>query len=224
MADVEKQSASSKLTAFLEKYKKCVIGTLIILIAALVVFIVVDVCSGKAAEKGVAAVDEITYALTVDSTKIEADEVETRKATALEALAPLAKKGGITGVRANLVLADLAYNDENYEDALNYWKAAAAKGKKSYTAPIAYYNIASCYEALDNIDEAANYYKKAVDAKDFVLRAHALFSYGRVLEAKGDYAGAVAVYNELQTVNADDTWAQLAKTRLIKLQIEGKAE
>lgn len=224
MAEEEKKTASSKVSAFLEKNRKCVIATLIVLIAALVVYIVVDVCSGKASEKGLAAVDEITYALTVDATKIEADEIETRKATAIEALAPLAKKGGVTGVRANLVLADLAYQDKNYEDALNYWKAVAAKGKKSYTAPIAYYNIASCYEALDNIDEAVAYYKKAADSKDFVLKAHAKFSYGRALEAKGDFVNAVAVYNELQTINPDDTWAKLAKTRLIKLQIEGKAE
>ena len=56
------------------------------------------------------------------------------------------------------------------------------------------------------------------------MRSHAMFSYGRVLEAQGKYADAVAAYKDLNSNFPDDSWANLAKSRVIALQNEGKAE
>ena len=103
-------------------------------------------------------------------------------------------------------------------------KAAAEKGKKTYLAPLCYFNLAACYEETGNIDDAATYYKLAADDKDFVVRTHALFSYGRVLESKGNYAEAAAAYTELNDNFSDDSWANLAKSRLIALKKDGKIE
>ena len=132
------------------------------------------------------------------------------------------KKGGIVGARANMFCADVAFRDEKYEDSANYWKEAAAKAKKTYIAPLAYFNAAVCYENLGNKDLAAENYKLAADDEEFVMRAHAIFSYGRVLESKGDYAGAIAAYNDVNDKFASSSWANLAKTRLISLKNEGK--
>lgn len=224
MAETEKTTASSKMTSFLEKNRKGFIAGLAVIIVALIAFVIVDSCNKSAAKKGLAQVDEITYTLTKDSIGLADSEIESRRTAAFESLAPLAKKGGIVGVRANILLAELEYQQNNYENALNYWKDVAAKGKKSYTAPLAYYNIASCYEALNNLNDAEVYYKKAADFKDFVLKLHAQFSYGRVLEANGKYTDAVAVYKDMEASNPDDDWTKLAKTRIIKLQMEGKVE
>lgn len=220
----EKITASSKLNAFIEKNRKALWAIFGVIIAAIIAYVVIDVCTSKAAAKGLEAIDAISYTLTKDSNKLEEVEVEARRATALNDLAEYTKKGGIVGVRANMLCADLEYQTKNYQAALDYWKATADKGKKSYTAPIAYYNIASCYEALNDADNAAEYYKKAAEFEDFILYLHAKFSYGRVLETKGDYAAAAEVYAQMNDFNPDDTWAKLAKTRLLKLQIEGKAE
>lgn len=223
MAEVEK-TTSSKLNEFLEKNRKVLWTVLGIIVAAVIAYVVIDVCASKAAAKGLEAIDTISYTLTKDSNKLEEDEVEARRTTALNDLAPYTKKGGVVGVRANMLCADLEYQTKNYQAALDYWKATAEKGKKSYTAPIAYYNIGSCYEALNDNDSAAEYYKKAADFEGYILALHAQFSYGRVLEAKGDYAEAAEVYARMNDFNPDDTWAKLAKTRLLTLQIEGKAE
>lgn len=220
----EKVTASSKLTKTIEKNKKCIIAIFAVIVVALIAYIVIDTCSDKAAKKGLAAIDEISYALTNESSKLDEAELTARENEALENLAAYTKKGGIVGVRANMLAADITYKMENYEDSLNYWKATADKGKKAYTTPIAYFNMGACYEALNNNDSAAESYKKAADTSDYVLQAHAKFSYGRVLEAKGDFAGAVAAYTELNDLFPEDTWAKIAKTRIIKLQIEGKAE
>lgn len=224
MAETEKTTASSKMTAFLEKNRKAFIAGLAVIVVALVAYIVVDACAQNTAKKGLAKIDEISYALTNNSIGIEDAEIEARRTAAFENLAPLAKKAGVVGVRANMLLAELEYQQNNYENAMNYWKAAASKDKKSYTAPLAYYNIASCCEALNNLEDAEAYYKKCADAKDFVLKLHAQFSYARVLEANGKYAEAVAVYKDMENAAPDDDWSKLGKTRVLKLQLEGKTE
>ena len=121
-----------------------------------------------------------------------------------------------------MLCAELTFRQEKYEDSANYWKEVAAKAKKSYLAPLANFNLAVCYENLGNADAALENYKLAADNEEFVMRAHAIFSYGRILEVKGDYTAAAAAYNDLNDKFAGDNWAKLAKSRLISLKNEGK--
>ncbi len=224
MADYEEMTASKKLAAFIEKNKKAFIAILIVLVCCLIGYIIFASVAKSNKAKNLQALDEISYELTHKSNDIEDAEVESRIATALEKAVPLTKKGGIVGARANLFCAELAFSQEKYEEAANYWKDAAAKAKKSYLAPIAYFNLATCYENLGNVDAAMENYKLAADNNDFVMRTHAMFSYGRILEAKADYAKAAAAYTELNDNFPSDSWAKLAKSRLISLKNEGKIE
>ena len=224
MADYEEMTASKKLAGFIEKNKKAFIAILIVLVCCLIGYIIFASVAKSNKSKNLQALDEISYELTSKSSDLEDAEIETRIATALEKAAPLTKKGGVVGARANMFCAELAFKQEKYEDAANYWKDAAAKAKKSYLAPISYFNLATCYENLGNVDAAMENYKLAADNNDFVMRTHAMFSYGRILEAKADYAKAAAAYTELNDNFPSDSWAKLAKSRLISLKNEGKIE
>ena len=224
MADYEEMTASKKLAGFIEKNKKAFIAILIVLVCCLIGYIIFASVAKSNKSKNLQALDEISYELTSKSSDLEDAEIEARIATALEKAAPLTKKGGVVGARANMFCAELAFKQEKYEDAANYWKDAAAKAKKSYLAPIAYFNLATCYENLGNVDAAMENYKLAADNNDFVMRTHAMFSYGRILEAKADYAKAAAAYTELNDNFPSDSWAKLAKSRLISLKNEGKIE
>ncbi len=224
MADYEEMTASKKLAGFIEKNKKAFIAILIVLVCCLVGYIIFASVAKSNKSKNLQALDEISYELTSKSSDLEDAEIEARIATALEKAAPLTKKGGVVGARANMFCAELAFKQEKYEDAANYWKDAAAKAKKSYLAPISYFNLATCYENLGNVDAAMENYKLAADNNDFVMRTHAMFSYGRILEAKADYAKAAAAYTELNDNFPSDSWAKLAKSRLISLKNEGKIE
>lgn len=219
----EKKSSSAKLNGFVEKNKKAFICVLCAVIAVIVVFIVVDVTKTSSTEKALSKIDEISYVLTDGSRSLEDADLAERRASAKESLLPFTKKNGIVGVRANMLCAELAFQEENYEEALDYWKNTAAKGKKMYVAPVASYNVAVCYEELKDLDNAAVNYKVAADS-DFVLKNHAKFSYGRVLEAQGKYAEAVAAYKELNDVAPEESWSKIAKSRILILQTEGKAE
>ena len=222
MADYEEQTASKKLAGFIEKRKVAFITILIVLVCLLVGFIIASVIINNTKAKDIQALDEITYTLTSNSSSLEDSEIELRRQTAIEQIAAYTMKGGIVGARANMLTADLTFQQKKYEESAVYWKNAAVKAKKSYLAPIAYFNLAVCYEELNNSDAAAENYKIAADNEEFVLRTHAKFSYGRVLESQGKYESAAEAYKDLTDNYSDSEWANLAKTRLIALQNAGK--
>ncbi len=217
-------TTSKKAERFITNNKTILIVLLACIICCLVGFILGNYIGSKIKVKNLAAVENISYELTKDSAYLETAELESRRADAFEKLTPYVKKSGIVGVRANMLCAELAYQQEKYEDSADYWKAVAKKSKNNYTAPIANFNLGVCYEQLGKIDEACEAYKKASDDENFTLRDHATFSYGRVLEAKGDFKAAAEAYNSLNDRNPNNTWAKLAKTRVLILQVEGKTE
>ncbi|MBO7582563.1 MAG: tetratricopeptide repeat protein [Treponema sp.] len=219
----EKSTASEKLNGFLEKNRKPVLITFIVGLVLIVGFIAGAIIVSATSKKDLAAVEAYYYELTDSSTGLEDTEITKRATECIENLAPYTKKGGIAGVRANMLSAELAYILKDYEGAIAYYDAAIAKGKKSYTAPLCYYNKGASYEELGKLAEAAEAYKTAAEFDEFVLVAHAYFSLGRVLEAQGDYAGAVEAYKTLNDKVSDDDWGNLAKTRIIELQSQGKA-
>lgn len=224
MAENEKETSSKKVSAFLEKNKKVFLIVLVVVIVAIIGFICGSLVGSSSKKKDLAKVDAISYALTNRSSELTDEDLASKIDETLNALASFNKKGGVVGVRSNLLSAELAYQKEDFSAAVDFYKAAASKGKKSYTTPIANYNLGACYEKLNNLDAAAESYKKAADAADFVLNTHAKFSYGRVLETQGKYKDAVDVYTDLNAKAPEDNWAKLAKTRIISLKAEGKVE
>lgn len=222
MADYEEQTASTKLAGVIERNKKGIIAGLAVIVVLLIGYIVFAAVSNSVKIKALQALDEISHEMTVKSNALEDSEMDERLATALEKALPYTKKSGIVGARANLFCADITFKQEKYQDSASYWSAAAEKAKKTYIAPIAYFNLAVCYENLGNNDLAADNYKIAADDEDFVMRAHALFSYGRIMEAKGDYTAAAAAYTDLNDKFPAESWSNLGKTRLISLKNEGK--
>ncbi len=220
----ENVTVSSKLNAFMEKNRKLIIGLFVGIIVAIAAFVVVEIVLSNAKTKNIAAVDALSFELTDGSGSLEDSELAARRDEVLEKLIPYTKKGGVAGVRANMLAAEIEYQKKNYESAVEYWENAAEKDVKAYTASLALFNAGVCYEALNQLEDAEENYKLAADDEEFLLRSHALFSYGRVLEANGKYKEAAEAYQELNAKYPDEGWANLAKTRIIELKLEGKAE
>lgn len=215
----ENETTSDKVNGFLEKNRVVLFSILGVVVAAIVILAVVLSVSSKSAEKTIAAVDEITYTLTKDSASLEEADLTARLESAMEAVTPYLNKGGVGGVRANMLAGELAFVKKDYEKAYDYWTAALSKGKKSYTAPICAYNTAVCAEELGKLDVACENYKKAADNKDFIMKAHAKFSLGRVYEALNDSEKALETYKGLIDETPNDSWAKLAKSRVLALEL-----
>lgn len=218
MAETETVTASKKLNNFIEKNRTAFNIVLVVVVCFLIGYITTTAVLNSTKTKNISKIEEISYTLTKGSTTIEENELKTRCDTALNELAAFTKKGGIVGARANMLCADITYDLEKYAESLEYWKAAAEKAKKSYIAPLAYFNMGVCNEELNNVEAACENYKTAAQYKDFVLKAHAKFSYGRTLETLGKKDDAITVYSELIDNSPEDSFAKLAKTRVIALQ------
>lgn len=220
----ENATAGEKLSGYVMRHRTPIIIITAVIVAAIIVYGVYATVTSKINDKGISQIDTIEYTLTKDSSTLSDTDIETRRAAAMTSIAPYLKKSGIVGVRANMLAAEIAYERKDYENAKDYWKKAASKGSKSYTAPLAYYNEAVCCEETGDLANAVKLYGKAADSEEFMLTAHARFSEGRVYEALGDYKNATVAYNKLNDASPDDTWAHLAKTRLITLKADGKIE
>ena len=219
-----KQTAAEKLGNFLFANRTVVLTIVGIVAVLLIGYSVAIVAIDKTNEKGLAQIEDITFVLTNKSSDLSDADLANRGAVALEKLQPLAAKKGIICVRANMLAADLAFADKKYEDARKYYLAAVAAGKKSYTAPLCYFNAAVCSEELSDADAAVSYYESAIAYVDFFEANHAQFSIGRIKEAKKDYAGAAEAYQKLLDKNAADSWGSMARTRMIALKNEGSVQ
>lgn len=216
------ENTEQKVNSFVSKYSKVIIIAGAAVLLAAIVFCIGVACGEKAKVKDLSAIDTIEFNYTKDSSDLDDAAVKTRQDAALEGLQKYLKKGGSVGTRANMLSADIAFAQKNYSDSLAFWLAAADHNKKAYTAPVCWYNAAVCSEELNNSEDAIKYYQMAADTKDFLLVAHAIFSVGRVKESVKDYEGAKEAYQKLVEKYPSDKWTDVAHSRLISLEAEGK--
>lgn len=213
----EKATIGDKIAQFVTSVRGILIAVVAVLVVVVAAYGICSTLVTKSSQKALADIDSISYNLTKDSAALSDEELEARKVSALAALEPYTAKNGVAGVRADMLAAEILFSQGNNEAAAEKWVSAAKKGSKSYTAPLAYFNAGAAYENLGKLDDAAASYEKAVSYGDFDQIAHAQFSLGRVHEAKGETDEAVKVYTELFDAVPSDSWAKLAKSRLIVL-------
>ncbi|MCR5495537.1 MAG: tetratricopeptide repeat protein [Treponema sp.] len=213
----EKTTVSEKVAEFVTSIRSVLLVVVIVLVVALATYGTIVTVSVKSAEKGLADIDSISYLMTKDSASLAEDELKGRGEKALASLEKYLSKGGIVGVRANMLAAEIYYSQKDFEKAAAAWTKAAEKGKKSYTAPLSNFNAAVAYEEAGKVEEAEKAYRSAIAFEDFDQIAHAKFSLGRLLEEKGNKDEALSLYTELYNALPDDPWAKLAKSRILVL-------
>lgn len=218
----EQKTASDKISEFVSARGKPLLAFVIVAVLAIVIFTVTTTVTAKTKEKNLAALDTITHELTDGTAYLSEDEIEVKRVAAMEQLSKYVSSGGITGVRANMLAAEIEFSRKKYSEALGYWNTAVSKGSTSYTAALAYFNMAVCNEELGDLDAAVKNYEKASTASEFPFSSHAKFSVGRIKETNGDFSGANDAYQSIVDASPDDTWANLARSRQIALRTEGK--
>ncbi|MFI3257844.1 MAG: tetratricopeptide repeat protein [Spirochaetales bacterium] len=222
-SEIEKATFSNQLAAFITKFRLPILGVLGVLIMSAVVLGIVFAVTEAQTEKGLTTLDEL--ALRLESLDIMSDSFASDQAVILAEAKELAKStGGVVSVRSFLFVANSEFEAEQWADAKDSFLSAYEADKKAYTAPIALYNVATCSEELGEYDEAITYLTMASGYENFPLASRALFNIGRIEEISGNYQNAANMYQKLNDSFPNTQWANLAKSRLLSLQAEQKAE
>ena len=217
----EETTALSSMDAFLSSNQKVLISIVVVAVVAVIAAIAGITFADSAKEKQLSAIDKISYTLTQKSASLSDEELEKRRNVALDGLSEKKKKKGI---RSNMLAGDIYYQSAKFEDAKNAYLKAASASPKAYTAPICYYNVAQCFENLNDNENAVVYYEKAESYSDFAMLTHTIFNIGRVKESVKDYQGAKEAYTKLAEKYPDDSWTKIAKSRLLDFEIKGIAQ
>lgn len=217
---LEKNTEKS-VEGFINRNRKVLLSIIGLIVVAAVAVSVYFIVSSNATKKALDDISTIEYTYLKNATDLSDEDVSARQSAAMTSLDPYLAKKNVAGVRANMLAADIAFSKEDYTSAAGYYLKAAEAGKKSYTAPVCYYNAAVTSEELGNNEDAVKYYEMAVGYGEFLLKSHTLFSLGRVYEEMGNYEEAGKFYQKL--VNEyTDSWTNLANSRLIALRSQGK--
>ena len=222
-AEKKNLSGEQKLGEFLSKNLKVLVGVLCAVVAVIVAYVIFFYVSTSLVRKGLDKVEVIEYSFTKDASSIDDSELASRQETALKNLTPYLNKGGIVGARANMLAADIYGQKKDWQASKDAWLKAASKRKGTYIESLCNFNAAAAYEELGQSQEALELYEKVSADKNFVDRSRAYFNAGRLKEAAGDFEGAKVFYQAIGELgNANDSWNDLAKTRLIDLENKGK--
>ena len=219
----EKKTFADLLTLFIVKFRFVLLGILVAGILAIVAVGVVSSMNEKAVKAGLTEVDKITdeyatlkFSETTDTAK--EDELIAKAQAVADKNGPVVVK-----VRANILVAEIQYGRKNYEAARAAWLAAAEADKMSYTFGLCNYQCGICSDELGDYDNAVAYLNAAAESEDFADVPRALFNIGRIEESRGNYEKAAETYKKLFADYPSDQWATLAKSRLISLSVDGKA-
>lgn len=221
----KKVNNGDKIATVLTKNKNVFIGVLCAVVVCLAGLVVFHFVSNSAKDKDLGAIEQAEYLLTKDTAALSDEELAPYYEKAESAIEAYVNKGGIVGARASLLKAEIEFRKNNFDDARELYEKAASKVKKTYLAPICYYNAAVACEEMNDSEKAIEYYTMAAEHKEFADPTHAYFAVGRLKEAALDYIGAKEAYEKCSAKdNAQDPWSNLAKTRIISMQIDGKIE
>jgi tetratricopeptide (TPR) repeat protein len=225
----ENLSIGARLNDFVQRNRKpLIIGIagLIGLIIALVAFLSIrEYVTSKAltkVEEFSRSYDAIMYSLSYADETTDQTSLQLALYSLLNDLEDFQRKNsGYAAARAYAISASIYTEQGNWGNAENAWLNAANAGRKTYFAPVAYFNAAVVAEEQNNISRAIELYEKALEFEDlFPAAPRAQFSIGRLYETQANLTNALIAYQTL--VNKwpqDQVWVSLAHSRILYLTI-----
>jgi tetratricopeptide (TPR) repeat protein len=222
----EKVSINQALNDFIQRNRKpLIIGIAVLLglIIALIAFLSISEYLRSIALSKVEEYNRSYYAI------MNSDEYVTDQASQQLALFSLLNElesfqrsnSGYAAARAYAISASIHSDMGNWYNAENAWLNAASAARKTYFAPVAYFNAAVASEEQNNITRAIELYEKALEFEDiFPAAPRAQFSVGRLYETQRNYIDALFAYQTV--VNKwpqDQVWVSLAHSRILYLTL-----
>ncbi len=212
---------SARLAEALHKYWKGIIYALIgivIVVAALAIYTGIK---ERKIEAGTAQAEELqeNFLQWQNSDDDQRNELENGITGEIDSI-----KSDFSGTfahqRALLIEGKMAWEKEEWDNAVLAFEEIALRYPKSYLAPVALMNQAAALEEAGNDKEAVEVYQKLVEgySSSSPDAPRALFSIGRLYETTGQLEAASGAYQELIETFPDSDWTKLARDRIIYLE------
>ena len=195
------QKISSKLNDFIGRHAKLLVAIAALVIVLIIVLAVALTMMQSASEKKFN--DLLDLEAQYSSLSLMSSDDEAYQSTADEfiksadALIASSSLKEYPGAKAELLLADLAFSQENYQEAADHYRAVADAQSGSYLAEVAIMNEAACYDNLGDQAKALELYNYVFDTfgTDSAYAPKALFNAGRLYEAMGETELAKASFH-----------------------------
>jgi len=129
--------------------------------------------------------------------------------------------GAYPGLRALHILGELAYQEDRYDDAKEYFLRITNDFPHTHLAPVSLMNAAVISEQLEDYEGAISYYQQVAErySNEYHGAPRALLNIGRLYEELDDTSAALQAYEQLTAEYQNTEWANLAQTRIIQLEI-----
>ena len=219
-------TASEKMTqsvdSWLGRHIKLIASIVIAVVAVIVISAIVTVVVNNNQSKRYEKLDAVTASYAEFSAMDgDAEGYAEAKNNVIARAEELAKNPkNYPGAKANLILADMAFDDGDYNKAIELYSLVASSQTKTFLREVALMSLAASYE--ENGDKAAalkvyNDFFDEYDTESF-YSSRALFNAARLTE-ETDKALAISIYEQLiayfESYNSE--YAKLAKSRVAQL-------
>lgn len=219
-------TASEKMTqsvdSWLGRHIKLIASIVIAVVAVIVIAAIVTVVINNAQSKRYEKLDAVTASYAEFSAMDgDAEGYAEAKNNVIAGAEELAKNPkNYPGAKANLILADMAFDGGDYNKAIELYSLVASSQTKTFLREVALMSLAASYE--ENGDKAAalkvyNDFFDEYDTESF-YSSRALFNAARLTE-ETDKALAISIYEQLiayfESYNSE--YAKLAKSRVAQL-------
>jgi tetratricopeptide (TPR) repeat protein len=227
-SDAEKEpNVSERINDFIQKNRKPIFimaaSLLVILIAVIAALSLMDVFRNKA----IAAVEDYNSRYESLLPTVTEEYSQDDAASFIEELTAFAKKNsGYPGGRAWLLIGGIHSAKKEWSEAEAAYAAAARTAGKTYLAPLAWFNAAAAAEEQGKTPEAIGYYDNSLATQVvFSAAPRAQFSVGRLHETLNEDEKAIEAYRAvISGWPYDEVWTNLARSRIIALEIKTGGE
>lgn len=219
----DERTLQQRFIEFLSSYRVVLLTVLgVIIVGILGSFLYLEIADRRAtAAANLAEELQTSYQEWVD---LEGEEQESVREEIESTATEILDRYGNTfaAQRSYFVLANVAYESEEYEEASTQFRTLAEEFPRSYLAPVSLFNAAVAQEQLGNPEEARSDYQQLIEEyTDSSAQApRALFALGRLSENNQAYEEAASYYNRILDEYGDSSWTTLARNRIIFLQAE----
>ncbi|GHV86698.1 hypothetical protein AGMMS50230_23060 [Spirochaetia bacterium] len=215
-------SISDKIALFVQKYRVFLLGFLIVLVAALIGTAVFLAIRDTLQKNAIVTLEGL------EKRKIDLGDLgDSSKSLEVQALLEefnnFAKSTfGYSSAKAHWLAADIYAARNEWAAAEAAWAASAEAGVKTYLVPLSLFNAAAAAEEQGKLDEAIDYYNRSLlFEEEFPAASRVRFNIGRIYEAKKDKTAAAEAYRSLiEKAHEGSTWAKLAQSRIIAMELE----